>query len=641
MKQGFKRIYPGKARLLFDGGKNSKYERSLIEDNESPDCANVVFDNGSVGTRPGTTKLNTAAVTTTAFDGLYTRRSNTNSETMVAFAGGSMYQLAGTSFTTIPSAQSVFTVGARVGTSQFQNYMFIGNGGVIPYKWDGSVFSRHGVYSPVSTATVGSAGVAGNLTPSAEYQYKFTYVNTALVESDVSPVTATFIVSSTSGQNNLSGIPVAPQSWGVNTRRIYRNAAGGSSFKRVATLADNTTTIYTDNIADSSLGVTAPTDNGVPPKYNAIIYHQNRLFMNDPANPNYVWYTTIGTTADPYTVASTNFFKVGDNATDLVKGFGVYDNAVLVFCENSVWINYMPSADPADWLQIRCKSPHGSKSPYSILNYNDKQLFPALQNGKFVGLGSIKGNTEEVTVSNFSMFSVGSETKSDRIEPDMFQVVESLLTGISGIVYKNKAYITLPYGAGVSANNRIYVYDFSLSNLRKSQEGSWVPWTGLSANQFTVYDGNLYYASSSTDGFVFKFDSNVSSDNGTAIDSFIWTKEYSGADDEYNLQKDFRYANILIENVGAYYMNIRYRTNSDSGSGNINQVSVNPGGSLWGTMRWGIDAWGGGSTQVEFRQFLGQARGKRVQFRFDNQNVAGQKFKVHGLNFLYNVKGYR
>jgi len=50
---GFRRIYPGPGKIVFDGGKNNKYEKSIIEDNESPDCLNVDFNAGSVGTRSG------------------------------------------------------------------------------------------------------------------------------------------------------------------------------------------------------------------------------------------------------------------------------------------------------------------------------------------------------------------------------------------------------------------------------------------------------------------------------------------------------------------------------------------------------------------------------------------------------------
>ncbi len=123
--------------------------------------------------------------------------------------------------------------------------------------------------------------------------------------------------------------------------------------------------------------------------------------------------------------------------------------------------------------------------------------------------------------------------------------------------------------------------------------------------------------------------------------SYLSTKEFSGFDDEVNYNKDFRYANILVEKLGDYNMNLTYKTDSDSGSGTSVQVNLNPGGSLWGTMTWGTDLWGGGVTQEDKRVYLGTLRGKRIQFKFSNQNAVNQRFKVHGLNFAYNIKGYR
>jgi hypothetical protein len=629
----FRRIYPKTGRILLDGGKNSKFERSIIEDNESPDCANVIFTNGAVETREGAQKLNTTAIGSFVFDGLYTRRTNSGSETMVAFAGGSAWQLAGTTFSTLSSAQSVFTVGARVAAAQYENHMFIGNGGVIPYKYNGTDFTRHGVYPPTTTHSV-ATGAAGN--PNGAYQYKITYVNSQSVESDVGPVNATITVASTKVE--LTGIPVAPQSWGVSSRYIYRTADGGTSFKRVTELADNTTTTYSDDTADASLGTTAPTDNGVPPKYSTIVYHQNRLFMNDPANPNMVWYSGLG---EPYTVASTNFISIGDATSDLVKALSVYDNSILVKCEKSEWLIYMPDTDSSNWNVVRVKSPYGSKSPFCLLDYNNRQIYAAVENGKFVGFAAIAGDSVEPSATLLTVSTAGSLLKSDRIEPDMFLVQETYLGNISGIIYQNRAYIAVTHGSGTTTNNRIWVMDFSISNLSKNQKESWVPWTGLSAAQFTIYDGDLYYGSSTANGFVYQLESGEYNDDGSAINSYFWTKEFSGYPNEVNYHKDFRYANILVEKPGAYYMNVTYRVDSDAGDGDTETIDLTPGGSLWGVMEWGTDSWGGGVDQEDVRFDLGTARGKRIQFKFSNQNAADQRFKVHGLNYAYNLKGLR
>jgi hypothetical protein len=177
MAQRFDIVYPPKGRALLDGGLNTKFERSIIADNESPECLNVVFSGGEVETRMGSTKLNTAAIGTFVIDGLYTRRDNTTAETMVAFAGGSMWQLAGTSFTTVASAQSVFSAGVRVGTTQYENHMFIGNGTVTPYKYNGAHFTRHGVPRAVSSGMTGTVSATGGSGLSGTYLYKVAYVN--------------------------------------------------------------------------------------------------------------------------------------------------------------------------------------------------------------------------------------------------------------------------------------------------------------------------------------------------------------------------------------------------------------------------------------------------------------------------------
>ena len=627
----FKRLYPGPGKIVFDGGKNSKFEKSIIEDNESPDCLNVDVDAGSVGTRLGFTKVNTTAVGTYVCDGLYTRKGTGNAETMVAFFNGTGYALNTTTFVTIGSAQSVFTAGIRVCSDQMENHIFFGNGGTIPYKYNGTDFTRHGVYPPTMTVTA-HTGAGGN--PNGAYQYKITYVNTASVEGNPSTALGTFVV--TSEQISLVCLPIAPQSWGVASRRIYRTVTSGSTFLRVATISDNTTTTYLDNIADASLGVAAPSDNGVPPIYSAITYHASRLFMI--GSDNLIWYTPLN---EPYTVNALSFLTVGDQSTDLPIGLGVYNNVLAVTCQRNIWLIYMPDTDPTNWQVIKSKSPYSSKSKFGLFSYNNKLGFPAVQNDKFVGIAALSGDTVEQDASTLSLMTVGSDLKSQRVEPDMFDVVESFVGNISSIVFKNKAYISLTKGSGSTTNNRVYVMDFGISDLTKSQKEAWIPWTGLNAAQFTIYSGSLYFGSSTANGFVYKQSTNTYSDDSTAINSYFLTKEFSGGKAEESYNKDFRFANLLVEMAGSYFMNIGVRTDSDSGDGNNYQVNLNPGGSLWGTMIWLTDDWGSGPSQADQRIPLAGARGKRVQFKFSNQNTAGQRFKVHWANFTYNLKGPR
>jgi hypothetical protein len=629
----FSRRYPAKDRLHFDGGKNNKYDKTLILDNESPDCLNVIFDDGAVETRPGTAKFNTTTVGSFACDGLYTRHNNTGSETMVAWYGGSMYELIGTStFAAVASSVSIFTSGQRVYADEYENYIFFGNGAATPYKYNGH-FTRHGIPAPASGATAATAGTGTALT--GQYYYAVTYVNSALVEGDISPLTTTITVA---GQNiALTSIPTAPVSFGVNARYIYRTANGGSTLKRLATLSNNTATTYDDAIADASLGATAPTDQGEPPTYSSVLYHQGRLFVIDPVE-NDVKYSEIG---NPYVFKANSFEIIGDNTVDIPVGLAVYDNSIIVFCKRNPWIIYMPSTDPDEWTVLRVRANFGSASPFSYFKYDNKVMFAAVQNDKFVGFAAVEGQTVSPSASLLTSSALGSELQSNAIEPDMFLVQETYMRNITSMVYQNKAYVALTYGDGNTTNNRIYVYDFTLNRVSKQQKAVWVPWTGLNAAQFTVYGSSLYYATSTATGFVYKMNQTTYGDDGSAINSYIWTKEFSGLPGDENVHKDFRYAQVFYEKSGDYFMGFTAKVDSDAGSGNTTQIDLNPGGSLWGSMVWGRDLWGGGSTEGEYRHFLAPLRGKRIQFKFSNQNTVNQKFKVVGLNFVYNKKGLR
>lgn len=107
--------------------------------------------------------------------------------------------------------------------------------------------------TPPIAPTVAINAAAGNL--NGAYKYRITFVKSGetlggIVSSTVSPV---------SQQVDLTAIPLGLS--GTTARKIYRTAAGGAdgSQKLVATLSDNTTTTYTDNVADGGLGVAIPT----------------------------------------------------------------------------------------------------------------------------------------------------------------------------------------------------------------------------------------------------------------------------------------------------------------------------------------------------------------------------------------------
>lgn len=642
MAQFFNISYPPDADYIrFDGGQNSKIQKNIILDNESPDCLNVIFDDDAVATRPGTLQLNTTSVGSFACDGLYTRHErNSTAETMCAWFGGSLFTLTGTStFTTLPSAQSVFTAGTRVFAVEYQNHIFFGNGsGSIPYKYNGTDFTRHGMYPATTTMSVASASTAISGL-SGPYRWGMTYVNSALVESEISPLTATFSVASSAVQ--LTSVPVAPQSWGVSSRNIYRTTASGTVLYYAGSIANNTATTYVDAVADAALGDEPPDDAGVPPNYGPCIYHQDRLFVigrYPGENDDRVYYTDIG---NPYVFAATNFINVGDQTADTPKTLSLWDNYLVIHgARGTSWLIYMPSSDDSQWVQLRLRSQYGSKSPAGFFEALNFLIFPAIQRDKFVGFGALTAAGLNPVDFATEVGTVGSDLVSNVIEDEMFDANSSYLQNIVSQVYQSKSYIAMTVGNS-TYNNRIFVFDFTKQGLEKSQKYTWAPWTGINASAFTVYNGDLYYASSNPVGLVYEMLTSNYTDSGSAIDSYYWTKEFSGHKAHSIWYKDWRFANILYELTGDFLMGLTVKVDSDRGSGQQFDLDCDPGSSKWGSLVWGTDTWEPGKDVSDIKFPLGQFRGKRIQFKFSNKNTAGVNFKIVGFGYTYNLKGRR
>jgi len=630
----FRVVYPVEA---LDGGLNTKYDAAILADNESPDCLNVTYDNlGGVQTRLGMSKLNTATVGTFVGDGLFTYRQNDTTEKMIGVWNGTAYQLGTTTFVTIGSAQSVWTAGTRVDGVTYQNLFFMCNGGSEPYKYNGTEFTRHGITQPNSGPTAVS-GTAGSSGPAAgDVNYKVGYMNSYSVEGDVSAATTTLTVASTATVS-LTSIPVAPTSFGVAARRLYRKDANtAGAYKLVATINDNTTTTYTDQTLAANLGASAPVDAGRPGFWKFIVKHQERLFYVEPSDPSALKYTEL---ENPFVSESTNRIPVSDGDGENITGLAVHANMVVVHKDSSVWLIYMPTTDPADWLRVRSKSEFGAASHYAQADYEALHMFIAKRYGQIVGFAALSGDDTQENSVDLSATSIRAKTQSDRIEPDIFSFTAAGMERACAISYKNRLWFAVPYSS--STNNRVYQYSY----LRRAEDktgGAWVPFTyPVGFNAFTVYGGNLY-AQGQSNGYVYRLDTNGYSDDGTAINSYVWLKEFYGYDEHLENWKDFRFANFTVATLGAYYMDFTFKTDADSGVGTTKRIDLNPGGSLWGTMVWGVDLWGGGTTRKKVTIPLDGISGKRLQFKFSNQNTLNQGFHVYPFgSFSYNRKGQR
>ncbi len=117
--------------------------------------------------------------------------------------------------------------------------------------------SDGGDLSAPGALTSALAGLgAGNLS-NGVYKYEVTLVNvTGETTAGTTSAGTTVVDYTANGQIALSAIPTGAA--GTTARKLYRTKHDGSIYYLLATIADNTTVTYTDNVADASLPTTQP-----------------------------------------------------------------------------------------------------------------------------------------------------------------------------------------------------------------------------------------------------------------------------------------------------------------------------------------------------------------------------------------------
>ena len=204
-----------------------------------------------------------------------------------------------------------------------------------------------------SACTAALAGTgAGNLS-NGDYTYKITFI-TATGESELGSVsnTVTVVDNGVDGQISLTNIPTGNAY--VTNRNIYRTEAGGSTYKLVGSVEDNTTTIYTDNVADGSLGSEGPSINTTGRYYimtdrevNKIAsVSGNTLILDDTGGTRDVYYNSKLSTHDDnspiYIIESSS--GNGDGITVDTTREGEAIEAILKYdAKNTIEID-------ADWI---------------------------------------------------------------------------------------------------------------------------------------------------------------------------------------------------------------------------------------------------------------------------------------------------
>lgn len=393
------------------------------------------------------------------------------------------------------------------------------------------------ISGPGSSVPTLASGGAGVLT--GEYRYKVTYAirsgTTVLTESPFSDIAGPITLSS--NDVDLTSIPLSGTT-GVNARRIYRTTNGGAEFFLLTTIADNTTTTYTDNASDFDLALlpSAETLGNAPgvdstDRLRLIVSWKDRLWGSPADNPDRVYYTDNRVL---YAWGAAAFVTVKPVGQDLigVTGFAARRDDLLVGKRRSVWIVRGIPPDTIELIQV-FEGP-GPLSQDAFLVIHDVAYYLGED-----GVYQISGTgVENISKEKVHPWFTTDTYFNRALFPSAFMTWNPLL---------NTLELHLA-AAGSTSIDRWVSFDLQTRQwLGPHLTSAFTPTiSGLMEDE----DGLLVPVMGSSAGHVYTENSNTASDDGTAIDFDVSTKFHSM--NTPDIQKYFGELSILskIEAAG-------------------------------------------------------------------------------------------
>ena len=179
-----------------------------------------------------------------------------------------------------------------------------------------------------------------------------------------------YVVTATAGQSvALTNIPVSGDAQ-VDQRKIYRTLANGARYYWMATINDNTSTVYTDGHPDSYLGPRLSEDNDVLPNGKFSIWFDDRLWVLDAKN-NIAYYSRADYPEEfDLDVRFITFRQ--QFSDDECTGWIVYKDALWVFKRRCM---YVVIKQANGYGRYQYSGDIGCIAPWTIVEVNGKLMW--------------------------------------------------------------------------------------------------------------------------------------------------------------------------------------------------------------------------------------------------------------------------
>ncbi len=436
------------------------------------------------------------------------------------------------------------TDGARWSFATFKNITIAVNGNDANQKYDGHILTTANTdgarTANILTTDLGAPfaelDTGTDLDASSWYQYRVAFYTGSVYY--YSTARSNPILTGAAVYNiALTDIPLGPS--GTTTRYIYRtdgnasraNVEADSTFKLVGTIADNSTTTFSDTTADGSVdtpiwSTVAAGSDVTPPIGKFIIIHKERVFLGYNPSYNSDIYWSYPFRKDVFD--SSDYEPIRENDGDSVTCLENQSGVVVICKTNTIMKLITLSSDDTQWQVLGPYSHVGNQAPYSIAN-TPKGLAYLSKEGIYIFDGSTSHLVSDVITTTVSDISWTSRED------------------VVGKYFKNEyqlAYTSVESGGSI--NNRVIVLDMERDSYEVDDKN---------INIFHVFgsgtdEGTLYSGSSDTDGSILAHtetigtliyktvtdfesgtydDSGVSGDEQEPVLTITWTEAFNDA----------------------------------------------------------------------------------------------------------------
>jgi hypothetical protein len=416
----------------FSGGLNTRDVDTLIRDDELSDGRNFTYiSRGGLTIRKGHTRLNTAAWGTDPIQGgcgYY--KSGADREEIIT-AGTSIGSRVAEGVTIADIKTGLSGDGERFTFHQYLDHLFMANTTDNLMVYDGTTVWDIGYEIPTSNCSLADAG-AGSMGVGT-YKYKITY---KYIDGESNACTATNTITiDASHAVNLSAIPTGGVR--VTGRVIYRTIAGGATYKLLATINDNTTTTYADDIIDASLGADIEVDNIYTylRSCTMMVNHKGRVwYAGNPTYPSTLFYSK---SLEPESNPALYYWDVGNGDGDEITSLAVNLGALVVHKKYSTWVvtGDTPVGTSADMILEQVNPSVGTLSRWTVSHAGNDLLFLAPKVGVQRLTRVILADTE----------TMDTESLSDKISKTIDDDLKtSILSLAHARAWDNKYYLFVP-----------------------------------------------------------------------------------------------------------------------------------------------------------------------------------------------------